>query len=61
MLAQNQPLPFSYKDHALRGSLTGSRACHIKPDWLLLYRKDRDELVLLLLRTGTHRDTLGIE
>lgn len=61
LLVRNQPLPTAYRDHALRGSMAGQRACHIEPDWLLVYEKDVDELILVLIKTGTHRDTLGIE
>ena len=30
--------------------------CHIKPDWLLIYKKSDDALILVLTRTGTHSD-----
>ncbi len=61
LLAHHQALPESCRDHGLKGSMYGIRACHIKPDWLLLYQKDYEELFLLLVASGTHRDTLGIE
>ena len=61
LLASDTSLPDRYRDHALHGALAGRRECHIGPDWLLMYRKDQGALVLLLLRTGTHRDVLGIE
>ena len=46
------------KDHALRGNYVGYREYHIKPDWLLIYKKtDNNELQILeLARTGTHSD-----
>ena len=58
MLANRQPLPVKYKDHALTVSreYKDVRECHIKPDWLLIYRICDDELVLMLIRTGTHSD-----
>lgn len=49
------------KDHALKGNLKGKRECHVAPDWLLLYEKDKRELRLLLLKTGSHKHVLGIE
>lgn len=61
ILASGALLPASYKDHGLAGALAGARECHIAPDWLLVYAKYEEELVLMLLRTGTHRDALGIE
>lgn len=61
LLAVGKILPESYFDHALHGDAEGQRECHIGPDWLLFYAKDHEALLLLLLRTGTHRETLGIE
>lgn len=61
LLASGITLPDRYRDHPLHGALEGRRECHIAPDWLLLYRKDDDQFILLLLSTGTHRDVLGIE
>lgn len=60
-LAAGELLPTQYRDHELKGRLRGTRACHISPDWLLHYVKGKGKLVLLLLRTGSHRDVLGIE
>lgn len=61
LLASGNPLPDRYRDHPLKGASKGARECHIGPDWLLMYTKEEDALILLLLRTGTHRDVLGIE
>jgi len=61
LLAQDKALPERYHDHELTGALRGIRECHVAPDWLLIYKKEMDTLVLLLLRTGTHRQALGIE
>ena len=61
LLASGELLPKQYKDHQLKGKLKERRACHVAPDWLLIYRKDEERLLLLILRTGTHRDVLGIE
>ncbi len=48
-----------YHDHALSGNYVGHRECHIAPDWLLVYYKEKDILVLTLVRTGTHSDLFG--
>lgn len=58
LLAAEQPLPEIYRDHPLENSRNykGMRECHIKPDWLLIYKVYRDRLVLSLIRTGTHSD-----
>jgi len=56
LLANRSPLPPKYKDHALTGDYTGCRECHITPDWLLVYRINDEELILILTRNGTHSD-----
>lgn len=55
-LAAGQTLPERNRDHALTGDYIGFRECHIRPDWLLVYRVDGDALELFLFRTGTHAD-----
>ena len=55
-LANNEELDEKYDDHALTGNYIGYRECHIKPDWLLIYRINNNELYLFLSRTGTHGD-----
>ena len=55
-LAGGNELSPKYKDHSLRGEYSGFRECHIRSDWLLIYRIDKDELELMLFRTGTHSD-----
>lgn len=55
-LAAGQTLPERNHDHALTGDYIGFRECHIRPDWLLVYRVDGDALELFLFRTGTHTD-----
>lgn len=56
MLQNEIPLPEQYRDHALTGDYSGFRECHIQPDWLLVYRTEKSELILMLARTGTHSD-----
>ena len=51
-LAGGQILPANYKDHSLLGKWKNHRECHIRPDWLLIYRVADD--CLLLERTGSH-------
>jgi mRNA interferase YafQ len=57
VLAQQETLEDKYRDHALIGNWRGYRDCHIRPDWLLLYRVIDDELQLV--RTGSHADLFG--
>lgn len=55
-LASGEPLPPKYNDHSLFGNYKGGRECHITPDWLLIYEISDGELILYLIRTGTHSD-----
>ena len=56
LLAEGKVLPEKYFDHALSGNYAGCRECHILPDWLLVYRIEKELLILALTRTGTHSD-----
>lgn len=56
ILSRGEELPEKNKDHALTGDFVGFRECHIKPDWLLIYKIDSGVLVLTLARTGSHID-----
>ena len=56
ILAKGEVLPPKYKDHRLQGKLADFRECHIKGDWLLIYRIIEDKLVLSLHSTETHAD-----
>lgn len=47
-------LSTKYRDHALVNNWKGYREIHIEGDWLLIYRIERDELQLVLTRTGSH-------
>lgn len=54
LLLNDKPLPQQYKDHDLIGNWKGFRECHIKPDLLLIYRKNDD--LLQLVRLGSHSE-----
>ena len=56
LLVQGKELPPKYKDHPLSGNFVGCRECHIEPDWLLVYEIRNNELIILLLSTGSHSD-----
>lgn len=55
-LVNEKPLPPENKDHKLSGEYVGYRECHLAPDWLLIYRVEREVLTLVLSRTGSHSD-----
>ena len=55
LIETREPLPAEYFDHPLKGEW---RDCHIRGDWLLIYRINRtaegEEVVFV--RTGTHAE-----
>lgn len=55
-IANGELLDLKYKDHELTGNYKGYRECHIEPDWLLVYRIEKDILILFVSRTGSHSD-----
>lgn len=64
LLANDLPLPPSYKDHQLSGDFSGFRDIHVEPDWILIYKKKRETKeypngILHLEITGTHSDLFG--
>ena len=56
ILAAGEKLPEKYKDHQLHGTMAKYRECHISPDWLLIYEKRKNELIIYLVTTGSHSD-----
>ena len=58
-LANDIPLPYLYHDHALHGYLEGHRECHVKPDFLLIYTYEGDD-VLRLEKLGSHSELFGL-
>ena len=55
-LADDEVLEPKYRDHALTGNYRNYRECHIEPDWLLIYQKVEDVLILVLYRAGSHSE-----
>lgn len=53
-IANGKALEERHRDHALSGNWSGSRDCHVEPDWILIYRVDGE--FLFLERTGSHSD-----
>lgn len=49
-------LPAKYKPHKLTGNYVGHWECHIKADWLLIWKQNNKELILLMTDTGSHSD-----
>ena len=55
-LANGESLDPKFRDHTLIGDYNGFRECHIRPDWLLIYKIDNGQLLLFLAITGSHSD-----
>ncbi|HDX6248737.1 TPA: type II toxin-antitoxin system YafQ family toxin [Campylobacter fetus subsp. venerealis] len=53
-LANDEILDPKYKDHSLSGNFKNFRECHLKPDLLLIYQKQKDTLILYCLDVGSH-------
>ncbi len=56
-IANKQPLPDKYKDHALKHNWQGFRDCHIKPDLVLIYKIT--DSTLELHRLNSHSNLFG--
>lgn len=56
LLVGDDPIPKEYRDHELSGNWKGFRECHIQPNWLLIYKTRNNNLILTLVRTGSHSD-----
>ena len=58
VIANGEELTEKYKNHKLINDKTFKECyeCHIQPDWLLVYKVQNDDLVLLLFATGSHSE-----
>ena len=55
-LRKDEYLGIQFSDHQLTGNFTGFRECHLNPDWILIYRKDKKTKTITLTRIGSHSD-----
>lgn len=56
ILAETGTLPKKYNPHPLHGNYEGCMECHLQPNWLLIWKQNDTELILILVDTGTHSD-----
>jgi mRNA interferase YafQ len=56
ILITGEILPPKYKDHNLTGVYQGFIECHVSPDWLIIYSKNKTIRLITLIRTGSHSD-----
>ena len=45
-----------YKNHKLTGNFKDCYECHIEPDWLLIYKLDLENDIVVFERTGSHSE-----
>lgn len=56
LLSEGKTLDPKFKDHQLTGEYAGKRECHIEPDFLLIYQIIKNDVVLYLVRVGSHSE-----
>lgn len=56
LLQETGKLPSRYHQHKLSGDYKDLWECHIRPDWLLIWKEFENELILVMTDTGTHSD-----
>jgi mRNA interferase YafQ len=50
----DEPLPPYSREHNLSGDYSGYTECHVKGDWVILYRFSSEKVTFV--RTGTHSE-----
>ena len=58
IIANGEQLDAKYRDHELSDNkhFKNCRELHLEPDWLLVYKINKKDLILFLMETGTHSD-----
>ena len=56
ILLERGELPEQYRPHKLQGKYKDCWECHINPDWILIWKQNDTQLLLILVDTGTHSD-----
>lgn len=54
LLVLQMPIPIKNLNHKLKGEYEGFWECHIEPNWLLIYKKTKTEIIFS--RLGSHSD-----
>ena len=56
--ANKEELEIKYKNHELNDNkkFKNCKECHVEPDWLLVYKYYKNDLILLLVETGSHSE-----
>jgi len=56
ILIKGEEVPAKNSNHSLIGEFKGCFECHIRPDILLIYKIEKAEITILLLRIGSHSE-----
>ena len=61
-LQKGHLLDAKYRDHELNDNkyFKNCRELHLEPDWLLVYKINKKDLILFLMETGTHSDLFNM-
>jgi len=59
LFVHDKSLPVQFQDHALQGSFTEYRECHLGPNLLLLYERDEVLKIITIANIGTHPELFG--
>ncbi|CDN24531.1 toxin of toxin-antitoxin stability system [Lacticaseibacillus rhamnosus] len=59
-LCVGKELPKRYHDHSLSGNWINHREFHLRPNLLVIYSIDGEELILTVVAVGRHHNLLGI-
>jgi len=58
-LRAGEPLPLSFRDHQLKGSLLLYREFHLAQDILVQYKRDDKLRIIIIMKVGTHAELFG--
>lgn len=56
ILIRGEELSLKNANHRLTGEFKDCFECHIRPDILLIYKIEKSEITILLLRIGSHSE-----
>jgi mRNA interferase YafQ len=56
ILVKGERLPLKNSNHRLIGEFKDCFECHVRPDVLIIYKIERSEITILLLRIGSHSE-----
>jgi mRNA interferase YafQ len=57
ILGQTGYLPIvPYRTHKLSGNFADHWEAHLEPDWILIWKREDNKLIIVLTNTGTHSD-----